>query len=194
MEINDLEVGKAGEYLVCADLILKGCVAFPSEQGLPYDIVMESSGKLLKVQVKTTRRPKNILQRKNPIPAYTFHIGNNGKGNRRKKYKQADVDLFALVCIESREIAYLPFFDCKTTMNFRVPSERGNYHDEQGAVIKERVKKLRADGMSCADIAEKEGMVLSNVYKYSSVELKPKGTNSGVYFDKYTLERCLNEL
>ena len=31
-DISDLQIGKAGEYIVCADLILKGFVAFPSEQ------------------------------------------------------------------------------------------------------------------------------------------------------------------
>ena len=34
---KQLQIGKAGEYLVCADLIMKGFIAFPSEQGLPYD-------------------------------------------------------------------------------------------------------------------------------------------------------------
>ena len=38
---NELQKGKAGEYLVCADLILKGFVAFISEQGLPYDVVLD---------------------------------------------------------------------------------------------------------------------------------------------------------
>ena len=40
LAIGHLECGKAGEYLVCADLILKGYIAYPSEQGLPYDVVM----------------------------------------------------------------------------------------------------------------------------------------------------------
>ena len=39
---DDLQVGKAGEYLVCFDLIMKGFVAYPSEQGLPYDLVLDS--------------------------------------------------------------------------------------------------------------------------------------------------------
>ena len=40
--MDDLQIGKAGEYLVCADLILRGFVAYPSEQGLPYDIVLDT--------------------------------------------------------------------------------------------------------------------------------------------------------
>ena len=53
---RQLQIGKAGEYLVCADLIMKGFIAFPSEQGLPYDVLLDNGKKLLKVQVKTTEK------------------------------------------------------------------------------------------------------------------------------------------
>ena len=52
---KQLQIGKAGEYLVCADLIMKGFIAFPSEQGLPYDVLVDNGEKLLKVQVKTPK-------------------------------------------------------------------------------------------------------------------------------------------
>jgi len=192
MEINDLQIGKAGEYLVCADLILNGYIAFPSEQGLPFDIVSEVNGKLIRIQVKTTRNPKNIPQRKNPIPAYIFHIGINGKGARRKKYKKGTVDIFALVALDSKRIAYLPYFNTQTTMNFRVPELKGKYHDEQSLQIKEIVINLKETGKTCCEIAEKLHMKLSNVYKYTSnTSLEQKGSNAGVYFDIFTLEKCL---
>ena len=35
-----------------SDLIMKGFIAFPSEQGLPYDVLLDNGDKLLKVQVK----------------------------------------------------------------------------------------------------------------------------------------------
>jgi DNA-binding CsgD family transcriptional regulator len=190
--ISDLQIGKAGEYLVCADLITQGFVAYPSEQGLPYDLILDVGERLLKVQVKTTREPKEIPQRKTSIPAYIFHIGNNGKNNRRKKYDSNDVDLFALVSLDTKRIAYLHYLDCKTTMNFRVPELRGKYHDEQGIKIKEDVQKLRRQGYTCKQIAGLRQMSLSNVYKYSSnVSIEQKGTNSGVYFDEFDLKKCL---
>ena len=71
---KQLQIGKAGEYLVCADLILKGFIAFPSEQGLPYDVLLDTGEKLLRVQVKTTERPRLVKQRNTPIPAYIFSI------------------------------------------------------------------------------------------------------------------------
>lgn len=111
---------------------MKGHVAFLAEQALCFDVVLNINGKLFKIQVKTTRKPKDIPQRKTPIPAYIFHIGFNGKEKRRKKYEKHQVDLFALVALDSKKVAYLPFFDCQTTMNFRVPSYRGKYRDEQG--------------------------------------------------------------
>ena len=194
-EINDLQIGKAGEYLVCADLILNGLIAFPSEQGLPFDVVMEYKDKLLKVQVKTTRGAKDIPQRKTSIPAYVFHIGNNGRNNVRKQHKPTQVDLFALVCLDTKSIAYVPYFNCKTTMNFRVPEQRGNYHDEQSVAIKERVMRLKGEGFSAPYIAKFLKMKLSNVYKYqANVSLKQKGTNSGVYFDEFDLDKALCQI
>lgn len=193
--ISDLQIGKAGEYLVCADLILNGFIAYPSEQGLPYDVVLDIDGKLIKVQVKSTRKPKDIPQRKTSIPAYIFHIGNNGKMNRRKKYESHQVDIFALVALNTKRIAYLPFFDCQTTMNFRVPEFRGDYHDEQGKQVKNKVVLMRSKGFSCKDIAKELKMKLSNVYKYSAnVSIKQSGGNSGIYFDSLTLEKALDKL
>ena len=72
MEINDLQIGKAGEYLVCADLITQGFIAYPSEQGLKYDVVVDTGKKLYKIQVTTTRTYRAIPQRKDYTPAYLF--------------------------------------------------------------------------------------------------------------------------
>lgn len=193
--INDLQIGKAGEYLVCADLILNGFIAFPSEQGLPFDVVLNINGRLLKVQVKTTRAAKSIPQRKTDIPAYIFHIGNNGKQNRRKRYGSNEVDIFALVALDTKRICYLPYFDTQTTMNFRVPELKGKYHDEQSVLLKEKVLSLKNQCFSINEIVEKTGLTKSNVYKYSAnVSIEQKGTNAGVYFDAFTLEECLKKI
>ena len=71
---NMLQIGKAGEYLVCADLILKGYIAFLSEQGLPYDVLLDNGNKLVKIQVKTTQSYKSIPQRNIDSKAYIFNI------------------------------------------------------------------------------------------------------------------------
>jgi len=82
MFINDMQAGKAGEYLVCADLIAKGFIAYPSEQGLPYDVVLDVGNRLLKVQVKATRTHKQTPQRVSNINSYAFNIKRCGKGNK----------------------------------------------------------------------------------------------------------------
>ena len=115
--INDLQVGKAGEYLVCADLILKGYVAFPSEQGLPYDVVFSAGNKLYKVQVKTTRKPTPVPQRKKRTDKYIINIRRCGKGGR-KFYEKDDVDIFAIVAIDTKTIGYIKTEDAKQTMFF----------------------------------------------------------------------------
>lgn len=129
MDINDLQIGKAGEYLVCADLILKGHIAFPSEQGLPYDVVFDYQGRIFRVQVKTTRTSKDIPQRKIPVKGYIFNIKRRGKGNKARTTEKT-CDLFALVALDTRIIGYIPNKDVRETMNFRCEKFRGTYRVE----------------------------------------------------------------
>ena len=128
---KQLQVGKAGEYLVCADLILKGFIAFPSEQGLPYDILLDTGEKLLKVQVKTTEKARLVQQRSKPIPAYIFSIKRAG-ANGKTRYEENEIDLFALVCLDTMQIGYLTNKEMPTTINIRVDALRGSYYDEKG--------------------------------------------------------------
>lgn len=120
-----LKIGKAGEYIVCADLILKGHIAFPTEQGLPYDVVFDYNGRLFKVQVKTTQSPRN-LHRKNPVQGYVFNIKRCGKRNIKKTTSNS-CDIFALVALDTKTVAYLPNKDVRETMNFRCEQFRGKY-------------------------------------------------------------------
>lgn len=136
MEINDLQIGKAGEYLVCADLILQGHIAFPSEQGLPYDVVFDYQGKIFKVQVKTTRTSKDIPQRKIPVKGYIFNIKRRGKGNKSRT-SESTCDLFALVALDTKIIGYLPNKDVRETMNFRCEKFRGTYRVENSGTYLE---------------------------------------------------------
>jgi hypothetical protein len=192
---NELQIGKAGEYIVCADLIIKNYIAFLSEQGLPYDIVMDSGEKLFRVQVKTTLEPRKVPQRNKDSYAYIFNIQRHGNQNNLRKYNDTEVDFFALVALDTKQIAYIPNYEIKTTMNFRVPSLKGNYYDEQGVKIKKRITELRKSGLTCEEISKQENMKISNVYRYSAdVDITPKGKNKPVYFDEFTLEKCLEKI
>ncbi|CAB4133848.1 hypothetical protein UFOVP264_41 [uncultured Caudovirales phage] len=116
--ISELQIGKAGEYLVCAELILKGFIAFPSEQGLRYDVVVDIEGKLIRIQVKTTREYRFRPQRKTQISSYLFHPKRCGKGGM-KCYTEMDIDIMAFVAIKDSVIGYLPVNAISKTMMFR---------------------------------------------------------------------------
>lgn len=109
-EVTDLELGKAAEYLVVADLILQGYRAYLTDQGLPYDVVLDLDGRLLRIQVKATREMRSVPQRATKIPGYLFHPRRSGKAGRRR-YGRAEFDLVAFVALDTRTIAYMPIED-----------------------------------------------------------------------------------
>ena len=129
-DINDMQIGKAGEYLVCADLIAHGFIAYPSEQGLAYDVVLDTGSNLLRVQVKTTRTHKQTPQRVNNSNTYAFNVKRRGKLNR-SEHTTESCDIFALVALDEKLIGYMKNEDVKQTMFFRVDSLRGTYRDEK---------------------------------------------------------------
>ena len=123
---DDLELGKAAEHLVCADLIMQGYRAFLSDQGLPYDIVVDVEGAFIRIQVKATRKPKNPAPETRLSPGYFFHLRRAGKGGRRR-YPQNAFELFALVAMDRQAIAYLAPEDCRyQTVALPVPGQK--YH------------------------------------------------------------------
>lgn len=114
--VTDLAAGVAGEHMVCADLILRGFNAFLTDQNCPYDVALEIDGRLVRIQVKTTRKERPIPQRKKHTPAYLFHIRRCGKGGRRS-YSEKDFDLMALVALDIKRIAYIKLSEAKQTVH-----------------------------------------------------------------------------
>jgi len=103
---KELNIGRAGQYLVLADLLLEGVQAFGTAEGANYDVVADKDGKLLKIQVKTTQKMR--VMRDNAHPIYFFHIKRTGK-NGAKFYEMGDFDIFALVALDIRKVFYLRF-------------------------------------------------------------------------------------
>lgn len=145
----NIQLGKAGEYLVCADLILQGYVAYLSEQGLHYDVVLDVDGRLLRIQVKSTRCPTGTIYPKvsqsKYSPSYVFDI-RYGRNGRRKEYTNV-VDIFAFVIMDKRLIGYLPVEDVpKGTMRFR--DKTINYRDhKRGRYIEDFTIKKALEGL-----------------------------------------------
>ena len=133
--LDMLEVGKAGEHLVCADLIMKGYKAYLTDQGLSYDVIVDINNKLLRIQVKTTLHSSFIPQRKQNYKSYKFNCRRCGKGGR-KEYSNNDVDIVAFVCIEDNLIGYLKIEDVRSTMYFRT-REQKYFSAKQGIYLED---------------------------------------------------------
>lgn len=122
-----LEIGKAAEHLVCADLIFSGYRAFLADQGLPFDIVVEHKNRLLRVQVKSSVRPRPVPNRPASGPSYLFHIRRAGKGASRL-IGNNEFDILALVAIDIRRVAYMPIDDrVLQVIHLRVPTTPVNH-------------------------------------------------------------------
>jgi hypothetical protein len=128
--VTDLSAGTAAEHLVCADLLLGGWRAFLADQNCPYDVAVDIGGRLVRIQVKATRRPRAIPQRRSQIPAYMWHVRRAGKAGRRT-YGENDFDLLALVALDIRQIAYLPPSTFKQTVHIRPPGATGGKQFDQ---------------------------------------------------------------
>lgn len=178
---NELQIGKAGEYLVCADLILKGFVAFPSEQGLPYDVLLDNGKKLLRIQVKTTTAPRVVPQRAADSRMYIFNIKRHGKNNIQR-YNRDEIDLFAMVCLDTFKVGYLVTEDMPDTINIRVDSLRGTYYDEKGLQDYENVMKLKGK-MTQLKIGEELGISNTTVSRMLKPDYVPFKTNARYFSD-----------
>lgn len=180
---DKLQIGKAGEYIACADIIIKGLVAYPSEQGLPYDVVIDTGVKLLKCQVKTTVKPRKIPQRNKETKAYIFNIRRHGT-NGAKLYDFDEVDLFALVELEERKVSYLLNNEMPTTINLRVDKFRGTHHDEIGIKNHKIVSDLKAKGLRQKDIILETGLQQSEVNRMFKDSHQPF-ISAAKYFSDY---------
>ena len=100
---KQLQLGKAGEHIVCADLILQGFNAFLADQGLPYDVLVDLGGILKRIQVKATQHKVNYQKAKN-----VYRFGTRRAKGQRARTEIHYVDFFAFVALEIMEIAYVP--------------------------------------------------------------------------------------
>lgn len=168
--------------MVCADLILRGFIAFPSEQGLPYDVLLDTGSRLLKVQVKTTSKPRIVPQRASDTKCYIFNIKKCGKGNA-KRYNENEIDLFALVCIDTKKIGYIKQLDMPDTINLRADEFRGLYYDEKGIADFETAKALNESLKNKSEIARQMKMDVGQIHKYLKPGFSPHKTNARYFSD-----------
>lgn len=105
-----LRVGKAGEHLVCADLLMRGYNVSLASQGSAYDLVVEADGVLWRVQVKSSQSTRNInATGKNERLAYSFRV-------RDQRENRTPSDIVACVALDIPAIAYFSGLDCPATI------------------------------------------------------------------------------
>jgi hypothetical protein len=121
---NALDVGKAAEHLVCADLLLQGYRAFLSDQGLPYDVLIEHGGRLIRVQVKSTLAQCNVnMKGRNPRMSYSGGVRYRGRKQKGERLSDIHCDIVALVALDIRAIAYIPLKYCGQTVQLAAPNQ-----------------------------------------------------------------------
>ena len=182
MKSKDLEIGLAGEYIACADLLIKGLTAYPTEQGLPYDLVIDNGKRLLKCQVKTTSKPRIIPQRNTETKAYIFNIKRHGKNNKTR-YTKNDVDVFALVELETRSVVYLKNKDMPDTINIRIDRLKGSYYDEIGIEDYNNAIELFKTISNKSEIARILNKQVASINRYLSPDYKPFKTKARYWSD-----------
>jgi hypothetical protein len=113
-----LNIGKAAEHLVCADLMLAGYRVFLSDQGLPYDLLVDLGNRFVRVQVKSTAKPKNANAKgRSPNFFYVFHVRRRGRGGSGERLSKTHCDVIALVALDTRAIAYMPVASVAQTVS-----------------------------------------------------------------------------
>ena len=92
---------------------------------MPYDIVVDLGGQMVRVQVKSTKIPKTPQSMNRGTPLYVFHTRRAGKRGRRR-YSTDDFDVLALVALDPLWlIAYYALADTRNdSIAIRVPGMR----------------------------------------------------------------------
>ena len=179
---NEIRTGKAGEFLVCCDLSLKGFAVFMNEQQVGYDIITDTGKKLIRIQVKTCLKPALIPQRKKETYSYIYSVRRFGKGGKRN-YGVDDVDVFAFVALDIMKVAYIESKNVGMCINFRSDNHKGQFHDEMGLACYNKIIALK-NKLSQREIANKLNVSESLVSRMFRQDYKPHITKAR-YFSDY---------
>ena len=99
---NQLQIGKAAEHLVCADLLLQGIVACLADAGMPYDVLVDTGERRLRVQVKSSRQPYTHPKKGGAV----YRFGTR-KGRHYGRIPIGSIDVLAFVALDTKKIAYV---------------------------------------------------------------------------------------
>jgi hypothetical protein len=145
-------IGVAGQFLTCADLLSKGLIAYPACEGLPYDVVLDRKNVILRVQVKTCKFPRQPGINKEFGGWYSYNlVGSSSKKGKNTLetsagYKSDEVDVFALVALDIRQVGYILRWDVnRTNYRFCDDSSKGTYFSDYIKTKYLNIQKMHKD-------------------------------------------------
>lgn len=124
-------VGRAGEHLVCMEILRAGYECFLVEGRAGYDIIADIGNRLVRVQVKTTSGVKLCPQRKHHTPVYMFNARRMGK-MQRLAYEDDQAELIAYAALDARVVAYKPARHIAQSTVFRLREYEDHYRCKTG--------------------------------------------------------------
>jgi len=177
-------IGIAGQYIACADLITKGIVAYPVSEGLPYDVIIDRKTVMFRVQVKTCQNP--YIDPKTPKLGGCYSFGLRKGINRHKKvgspaltssnYFSDEVDIFALVALDIRQVGYVLRKEAKGYLKFRSDILKGTYFNDRILERQNKIHEMYKQGVSRKDIAKELGIATTSVDNHLTKKLSLRGT------------------
>lgn len=114
--------GQAGEYLTAFDLAKNGFTPILTPEALDYDIIVDVSGRLIKLQVKSLSKP-----RVSKIDELIYEFSLRRERKSSTLYTKDNIDGFALATIEHKSIMYIPFVGGRKSLSFRVGGTENKY-------------------------------------------------------------------
>lgn len=142
---KEMQIGKIGEHLVCADLLKQGYISYLSDAGLNYDALLEYNNKIYRIQVKSTQK---LISTSKSINLYRFGL-KVGKRSIKRSEKYSS-DIFAFVAIDINKIAYMTRDELfnkdgllKIMMEFKTKTVKYNNYIYPNGTIRKDNKKCK---------------------------------------------------
>lgn len=124
---SSVKKGERVEGLILAKFLEMGLnVSIPFGQSCRYDFIVESEGKLEKVQCKTARIYKGR------VVFNGYSIATNTKRIEKRPYTSKEIDYFVAYCPETKKFYKVPIeLATKTDVVLRVEPFKENFHGSQ---------------------------------------------------------------
>lgn len=125
MSSRTKQIGLIGEQVITTEFVKRNITTLiPVGDNEPYDLVININDKFLRIQVKTTEFVKDGVMK------FCTNITNPHKKTSRK-YKNNEIDLFGLYCIENGYVGLLRVEECtakETIIRLQKPKTNQQMH------------------------------------------------------------------